>query len=408
MLTIVLLAHFVSLLLIVVEVQHTLLASLTPAEIRSVAMVQRWFRRWRAKKQVLIRAKIRSNRATMDQDMMARLASGKRRTMEASAGSALLAAAAAAGAGRGSAAGVHVRPGALFPASTTPSTPTANRSQDASRRHSPLSGASATATAAAALLGSGGSNGGGLLSPEDEAARAAKKRASIQRMLSIQARFNAEGGDAGKVEAAPDSGVSAAAVATAEAVASAAAIAASTAAAAAALAAAAIDEASGSESARRGGVRLSTRRRTFNEEQQQQNDDHGANSIASPAPASLTSAVASAVSSSSSSSAKAAASRNGNGNGNSNSSGNSSEAAATAAAATALQHLRFVRLVVRLQQRFRKHRAELRLRLAAKLAAQQRRQTMDADRKLRRASMPHADLSAVRKRLSNGPAPAKD
>jgi len=205
----------------------------------------------------------------------------------------------------------------------------------------------------------------------------------MQRMLLIQSRFRADGtlevtaakeGDplpssraaARQQQAAMD--VNAAAAAT-------------QAAAQAAAAAASADD----DSDRRG-ARLNNRRRTFSREE-------------SAAAASATAAPASSSSSSTSKFGAPALATTFESPvvGGSGSSSSSS---------VADKHLRFIRLVVRLQRRFKAHRAMLKARLEEKIKAQQRRQTMDADRKLRRASMPMGNLGAIRNRLSLGPAAA--
>jgi hypothetical protein len=355
-----------------VEAQAQLLASIHGADLKGVALVQRWFRRWQAKRALAIRAKMRSSRLTMDAAMASRLALGKRRTMDANSAN---------------------TPGG---GSSAAATPTAARSGRQSPTHAYLSVPSAHSITTAGGVSSSSascssSSSGSLTLPTgtvtgDDATLSAKKRASMQRMLLIQSRFRADGtlevtaakeGDplpssraaARQQQAAMD--VNAAAVAT-------------QAAAQAAAAAAAVDD----DSDRRG-ARLNNRRRTFSREE-------------SAAAASATAAPSSSSSSSSTSKSVAPALATTFELPSAGSSGISSSSSSSVAD----KHLRFIRLVVRLQRRFKAHRAMLKARLEEKIKAQQRRQTMDADRKLRRASMPMGNLGAIRNRLSLGPAAA--
>lgn len=293
------------------ETQQALLASMT-SDLAHVRRIQEFFRRWREKKQAIIKAKVRAGRATMDADMMAKLAGGKRRTVDAQT---FLA-------------------GVSFPtARTQPTTP---------QPATPNSAQSRTPVSA---------------SPNpSEKEKDAKRRASMMRMLAIQSRFNDNGAE--EVVAVPQPAAAAAPRPT------------PVPAPAPVQAASADPDADGERR-----VRLNNRRRTLNV------DMPTVRAVLATAPAPAVDAVSKTLTSPPSSSPTT-----------------------VAAAATTMRNWKFINLVVNLQRKFRVKRAQLRARVAEKVAALQAKQTSEADRRLRRASLPISDMNAIRKRLSAGPA----
>jgi hypothetical protein len=415
-----------------VEVQAQLLASISnTADLKGIALVQRWFRRWQAKRALLIRAKVRASRLTMDADMAEKLKGGKRRTMDvnASGGSLLLAGAAN-----------KVQSQRLI-AQTTPSTPTTQLSRPTSGRQTPVhqihQSTSSTATTAtttpvsssittAAIVAAAPSNS--FLTPpppststsnptssDFDEIKAAKKRASMQRMLLIQSRFREDGSiEVTGASEAPETNNSNANAAAA--VASTVAAAAKAASSSSASSDAGVPSSSSStnETEDRRGVRLNNRRRTFTSDvaaaanatitaTATTGNTSTTNTAISPPPAAATATATSPITksapipSSSSSITRVVSPLHVR-----------KPTRITAASAAASfesekvteKNLRFIFLVVRLQRKFQARRAALRARLAEKVALLQKRQTLDADRKLRRASMPMGELGAIRSRLS--------
>jgi len=344
-----------------VEAQAQLLSSFGGADLKGIALVQRWFRRWRLKRQLLIRSKMRSSRMTMDADMASRLALGKRRTMDMS------------GSPSTSRSGAATPRAGLLATRTTPATPT-TRSGRQSPTHSQsgayslqVSSAGGSALSNSAPSAPSSASSGSTLSVDAELL-SAKKRASMQRMLAIQSRFRADG----TLEIAPATPSS-----QSQSPQERDAVAATRAAAAAAAA-----SSSGDELGDRRGARLNNRRRTFTRE-----ETADAGSAANTAAAASSSSYATP----SRSSAVAV--------------GSTSSRPLNLPPSGTEQNLRFLFLVVRLQRRFKAHRALLRAKLEEKVKALQRRQTMDADRKLRRASMPMGQLlQGARNRISLGAA----
>jgi hypothetical protein len=333
------------------EVQQKILQELqgNSKDMKHVQRIQEFFRRWREKKQAIIKAKVRAGRATMDADMMARLAGGKRRTLEAAA---------------------DAFSPARKPASTVPTTPNVRTPRPTSAEQSGPDGTPG-----------GGTTGGG----DVDAEKAKKRRASMMRMLSIQQRFLAEPAEA-------QNGVSSSVANGSKAASSSAAIqsAASAMAAPASSSSSSSSVTDGDDSRR---VRLNHRRRTLTEDQAITSSSSSSSSVATPSRPTHPAAAPSTPFQPPEIHARFSAREF-----------TTPRAFLEGSKETGskMRRWQFVRIVLKMQRKFREKRAELLKRKAQKVAAQQQLQTVDADRRLRRASLPMSDLDSIRKRLSSG------
>lgn len=354
------------------ETQQALL-QLNSLQLRCVIRIQRWVRRWRLKRQRIIKAKVRSLRATMDVDMMQRLLQGKRRTLDHNAALGQL---------------NHPNPTNGIAAHTNRST-----------LHNPSLMMSATApTTPNYPFSRTPVNGSDSPLDPEERRKADKRRQSMLKMLSIQSRF-LNGDDLAAqmsdVAISKTAGSSPSAASTA----SVAAFASTLSTSASLLPMPQSNGCEGDTNDRRS-RRLNNRRETLAIEQL-------------PPPSTVTSSVSTSTPSTQPSSSLRASNVftfnspaptavSASTVTSSSSSSSTSLLSHRPFSTPTLRQWQFVRIVVRLQRLFRRHRIEVRARVSAKLHEQQLTQTKEADRRLRRATMPREDIHSIRKRLSNG------